>query len=115
MDAQWKNTVVVSSAESCIGRGNGIRVEVNSYGYTYEQWGSNRSAAGKPSREEWAAYYAFEKLSHGGAPKVCQSLRERAEVIVNDVQTLSREALMESESTILRGTCGFLKSNALSD
>lgn len=115
MDTYWRNAVVMSSAESCVGRGNGIRIEVKDQGYTFAQWGSNGSAAGKPSREQWAAYHAFEKLSQGGPPKFCQSMRERAETIVNDARTLSKEAQLESESTILKGTCEFLKSDSLSD
>ena len=112
VDPYWREVNAVSYVEECVGRGNGVRLKVTEGGFSIEYWGASVGASGggthppRPSPDQVAAFRAFRSLK----PDVslgphCGSLKRRAEGIIRAAQELSKEAQLQSEATILKGTC----------
>lgn len=121
LDSYWREVAAISFVESCTGRGQGVKLRITDNGFSFEFWGASISNSGgsppqRPSPDQVAAFRAFQSLKPDASLDAhCHSLKHRAEAIFESAKELSKQAQFLSESTILKGTCDFLRSDNLSD
>lgn len=122
LDPYWREVAAMSFVEFCTGRGEGMKLRISEGGYTFKYWGAETGGSGggltppRPSPDQVVAFRAYQSLRRDDfLASRCDNLKRRAEAIVHTAQELSREAQLQSESTILKGTCDFLRSDSLSD
>jgi hypothetical protein len=116
VDPSWRGIDAMSYVEKCVGRGNGVLLQVRPGSFSFEYWGAGGGGGGQPSPDQVATFRAFESLKPtASVTSHCNSLKERAEAIRKGASELSKEAQILAESTILTGTCAFMTSRNLSD
>jgi hypothetical protein len=116
LDTNWKENVAVSVLEHCMDRGPGITLVPTSRGFDFESFGASAPNMPKPITEQLNALKGFDSFVPDESFRShCDNLTRRAKEIISHAQELSRQAQYQSESTILKGDCGFLKSNDLTD
>jgi hypothetical protein len=116
LDPNWKENVAVSVLEHCMDRGPGITLVPTSRGFDFESVGQSAPNMPKPIREQINALEGFKSFVPDESFRShCDSLTRHAKEIISHAQELSRQAQYQSESTILKGDCGFVKSNDLTD
>ncbi len=116
LDPNLKDITAVGFVVHCLGLGPGIKLTVNEGGYNYEYPGVVLGGNGKPSPDQMAAFHAFQSLRPDTAiSSHCVSLKDRADKVFHSADDLSRQALLLSETTVLKGTCDFVASDNLSD
>jgi hypothetical protein len=112
----WEENAAMSIVEKCMDRGPGVTLTKTKNGFDFESFGQSAPNMPEPITEQINALNAFRAFAPSASFRShCQELSQRAEVLITEAEELSRRAQLQSETTILKGNCEFLKSSDLTD
>jgi|SRR5579871_290376 len=118
----WTEIAAMSFIVQCLGHGEGIKLRVSEGGFSFSYLGGSQAVSGsennppRPSPDEVAAYRAFQSLHPDPVfMSYCERLKTGEDAIRAESENLVKRALLQSEMTVLSGTCEFVRSNSLSD
>jgi len=114
LNTYWKEIAAMAFIERCLGRGPGLRLNVNQNGFSFEYWGASVGASGgaippRPDAGQVAASRGYQSLRNAGALRTyCENLRQGARDIAERANALAERAKLLSQETVLPGKCEFL-------